>query len=50
MIYNDNGGIFVYIRQWSVIVLNTLAGRAAAKINLAIDVLRKSLTVIMMYR
>ncbi len=41
MIYNDNGGIFVYIRQWSVIVLNTLAGRAAAKINLAIDVLRK---------
>ena len=41
MVYNDNGGIFVYIKQWSVIVLNTLAGRAAAKINLAIDVLRK---------
>ena len=41
IVYNDNGGIFVYIRQRSVIVLNTLAGRAAAKINLAIDVLRK---------
>ncbi len=41
IVYNDNGGIFVYIRQWSVIVLNTQAGKAAAKINLAIDVLKK---------
>jgi len=41
IVYNDNRGIFVYIRQWSVIVLNTQAGKAAAKINLAIDVLKK---------
>ncbi len=41
IVYNNNGIIFVYIKQWSVIVLNTQTGRAAAKINLAIDVLRK---------